>query len=270
MSFAVFILSTGRCGTQWIAKVLADRYGDQLEVEHEPLEDRYRPRQALAEAAEKNPSLSPEVRVHADAIERRIAVRPYLECGHPCWSSIPFLARRFAGRVRIVHLTRHPVPTCYSWLAHRAFRIPLAAHIPAKILLSPLDVGIEFKEYEAIWNGLTPFEKCLFYWAEIHAFGIRCQSRLGVPWLRLKYEDLFGGDGLKQLLAFLDLAPQENHPDDTSRLVDEYRYLTDDRTDWRITRNHPQVIRLATELGYRWDDVDEAALRRRYGAGWGD
>ena len=104
MSFAVFILSTGRCGTQWIAKVLADRYGDQLEVEHEPLEDRYRPRQALAEAAEKNPSLSPEVRVHADAIERRIAVRPYLECGHPCWSSIPFLARRFAGRVRIVHL----------------------------------------------------------------------------------------------------------------------------------------------------------------------
>ncbi len=220
MSFAAFILSTGRCGTQWIAKVLGDDpYADQLEVEHEPFDDRYRPRQALAESTRKNPSFSPEVRAHADAIERRIEVRPYLECGHPCWSSITLLVQRFARRVRIVHLTRHPVPTCYSWLTHRAFRVPLFAHIPEKVLLSPLDVGIAFKEYEAIWNELTPFEKCLFYWAEVHTFGIRCQSSLGVPWLRLKYEDLFAGDGLQQLLAFLDLAPHENPLDDTSHLV---------------------------------------------------
>ena len=34
---ATFFLSTGRCGTQWLAASLAEHYGDMATVDHEPM-----------------------------------------------------------------------------------------------------------------------------------------------------------------------------------------------------------------------------------------
>lgn len=63
------------------------------------------------------------LRILAAGARERIARvrRPYVETGWPLLPSLPLLARRFAEHLRIVHLTRHPVPSALSHLAHYSF-----------------------------------------------------------------------------------------------------------------------------------------------------
>jgi len=266
MNHATFVLSTGRCGTQWLAAVLADAFPDRLDVEHEPLHARYLPRQALGLLRAGSASTSPPdvVLQHADAIETHLASRPYIECGHPCWSSLPWLAQRFSGRIRIVHLVRHPVPTSCSWLTHTAYQPPLLPHLAEKVLLSPFDEGVCFPEYRERWPRMLPFEKCLYYWAEVNALALQLQSRTAVPWLRLRFEDMFEGEGLTQLLTFLDLPSSEClHARRGERIDAHHAYLAaPEQID--VLAQHPRVVELAQRFGYPLATADEAALARRY------
>ncbi len=174
------------------------------------------------------------------------------------------MADRFRGRVRIIHLTRHPVTTRCSWLTHAAFQSPILPHIPEKILLSPFDEGIRFTEYQQTWATLSPFEKCLFYWSEVHAFALDLQSRLDVPWLRLRYEDLFDSDGLERLVDFLELPHRAGIFSQRTALVDNHRFLSNVWQDWQVIDKHPRVTAIAQQLGYNLVGIKEAALRRRY------
>jgi len=252
MTFATFVLSTGRCGTQWLAEELDRAYADVLRVEHEPLHAGYRPREMLgARALDRLPPEEAQpVRAHLDAIERELADRPYLECGHPCWSAIPCLAERFAGRCRVVHLTREPVATARSWLTMQAYQPPLAPHLQERVLLSPFDDGAAFPEYRPRWPTLSPFEKCLYYWAEVHAFGLAQETRLGVPWLRISSEDLFDGVALERLLAFLELPRRQPIFDARARRVDRYRFLSTSPADPAALASHPRILAVADRLGY--------------------
>src|SRR5437016_1292105 len=94
------------------------------------------------------PALARKLLDHAAEIEQTLAAQTYIECGHPLWSSLPYLLERFAGRVRVVHLVRHPVPTSWSWLTQRAYCSPLAPHLQERILLSPFDQGIQFLSFQ--------------------------------------------------------------------------------------------------------------------------
>ena len=83
MTSALFVLSTGRCGTQWLADVLSATLGDRAEVQHEPLGEDYAPRQMLGAGADPDPELADFIDEHLEAIERTLATRDYVECGHP-------------------------------------------------------------------------------------------------------------------------------------------------------------------------------------------
>lgn len=260
---ATFVLSTGRCGTQWLAEILGRGYGDRLRVEHEPLHNAWQPRLLLGAGSPERlpPDLAAPLLAHLDGVERDLAQRPYLECGHPCWSAIPYLALRFAGRLRVVHLVRHPVPTALSWLTHGAYQRPLAPHLREKVLLAPTDAGAAFPEYAARWNDLSPFEKCLYWWAEVNQFGLAQQQRLhpsttlriGLPWLRLDYTDLFGGDGLNRLLRFLELPEQAQAQQARAERVDRHRFFTLEQPAAAQTAGHPRIAGVAAALGYRLD-----------------
>jgi hypothetical protein len=54
MNAATFVLSTGRCGTQWLAKNLTDHYGDLLAVTHEPHQREYLPRRCWESTTRRN------------------------------------------------------------------------------------------------------------------------------------------------------------------------------------------------------------------------
>lgn len=266
MSFAAFVLSTGRCGTQWIATSFREVYRDRLDVAHEPLQDKYDARSMLANRSRKdeNSQCSPLIAAHLDDIEAGLGERSYLECGHPNWAAMPLLVNRFRSRVRIIYLTRHPVPCSYSWLAHGVYQPPILPHIPAKELLSPFDEGVRFSEYQADWGRMSPFEKCLYYWTEVNAFGEELCSRVDVPWLHLRYEDLFDANGLDCLLQFLELPVSQSLLELRGTMRDQFRYVTASWDDWRVIANHSPTLALAERLGYDMNGLDDEALRRRY------
>lgn len=266
MSFAVFILSTGRCGTQWLAEHLQRAYSDRFQVEHEPMHNAYHPRRMLTVHTldDLDPEASEQIVAHTEGIETCLAQRGYIECGHPCWSAIPALTDRFRGRVRVIHLVRHPVPTAFSWLTHQAYQPPLLPHLPEKTLLTPFDPGIRLTEYREHWEEMTAFEKCLYYWAEVNLFGLALQETLEAPWLRLTYENLFFGDGLERLTSFLEVPPADTLPAARAESVDRFRSLTTDRPDLNLLSRHPRIIEAAGEFGYSGEEVDPAALQRRY------
>jgi hypothetical protein len=262
---AIFILSTGRCGTQWIAAHLGQAY-PELQVVHEPLRNEYHPRQMLGAKTPLalDPDIGDLILDHAAAIEQTIAGKRYLECGHPCWSTIPWFAGRFAGRVAVIHLVRHPVATAFSWLTHMAYQPPLESYIKEKVLLSPFDPGVQFTQYRELWPALSPFEKALYYWMEVNAFGLDQREALGVPWCTIRYEDLFHGAGLEQLLAFLELPAKDSLMASLDKSVDNYRYLTSVAPELRLVARHPEVVATAARFGYDALSFEDRSLQRRY------
>lgn len=267
MSYATFVLSTGRCGTQWLAEQLKQHYGNELRVEHEPLHNDYLPRQMLGARRLQALAAPAAARIleHLDGIERTLETQPYVECGHPIWSTLPYLLERLAGRIRILHLVRHPVPTALSWLTHMAYVRPLVPYLPEKVLLSPFDDGVAFPAYRELWPALTPFEKCLYYWAEVNSFGLSLQPQTTAPWLRLRAEDLFSESGVRQVQQFLELPERAAMLTAGQAVVDRFRFMSPtDMPDLTRLSAHPAFVGVATALGYpvEWTDLD--ALYRRY------
>lgn len=265
MTQAVFFLSTGRCGTQWLARHLAAVYGDRAAVEHEPLHDGYRSRELLACPDLAGARSADAVRAHVSRIENELASRDYIECGWPCWGALPFLARHFAGRMAIVHLTRHPIPTACSWVTHGMYRPPLLPGVhPEKTPVSPFDAGVMRPEYRERWDTLNPFQRSLYFWLEVHSFGLKLQVELGVPWLRVRYEELMSRGGLSPLLKFLGLPQREALFEALATSEDRFHYLTDIWWDLSSAQCLPAMVETAVILGYDVLDVNEAELRWRY------
>lgn len=263
---ATFVLSTGRCGTQWLAQHLHAQYGDQICVRHEPLHDAYRPREMLGYSTPEHlgPEKAAPILAHADFIERELQLRPYIECGHPCWSSIPYLSARFKGHVRVIHLARHPVPTAFSWMTHGAYQPPLLPHLREKVLLSPFDPGVHFTSYGARWPALTSYEKCLYYWAEVNKLGLEMERSSDIPWLRMTFEELFGGEDLERLLAFLDLPQTPAILTARIQAVDQFRYLSGSHPERMSFERHPDIAGVAAELGFDLAADIKSLIHRQY------
>jgi len=264
MKRAYFILSTGRCGTQWIANYLQQVYEPVFFAEHEPLDNEYQPRQMIRfqDATKTDWSLPSAVIHHVKKISRILKTRHYIECGHPCWSTIPYYIQKFQGRIGVIHLVRHPVHTAFSWMTHQAYCPPLVPHLQEKELLSPFDPGVNLPEYNQKWPRLSPYEKNLFYWMVINSFALKLEKRFDIPWFRLSFEDLFMMEGLKKLARFLGVNARQ--ADFRERRVDNYRWSTEQWCDWRLILNHPAIMALSAQLGYQMKNIDEETLYRRY------
>ncbi len=260
MHYATLFLSTGRCGTQWLASALSQLYGERARVEHEPLEDRYRWRELLGGAAPSEALLD-----HLDTIERTLESRDYIETGYPCWSALPLLMERLGARLRIIHLTRHPVDTALSWVSNGAYAEPLLPRIPGgRVLLAPEDAGVMYPHYATLWGEMSRYEKCLWYWAELHGFAERFTTRSTGPWLHLYFESLFTGDGAARLAGFLgDIHPQELERH-RARREDAHRFLIGEWSDPALIERHPEVLATARRLGYDPLAFDTEALRARH------
>ena len=264
-SKTTFILSTGRCGTQWLSASLAECYGDLAVVTHEPIKRAYRPRTLLGS---RDLAALPDadfVDKHLAQIESHLATRPYIECGWPCYGALRNLAQRFAGRIRIVHLVRHPVPTAASMVTHLYYHEPdRPDRLNELALLTPDDAGASFPEYRERWDRMERFEKCLYFWAEINALGLRLEAELGVPWFRVKTEEIFRSDGLDRLLDFLELPRRETMIAARAKRVDQYMMGTNVPLRAAVIAEHPRVMELARAFGYDPLDYNENWLNARY------
>lgn len=261
----VMFLNTGRCGTQWLTAGLRELH--RVAVEHEPIGPLYKPRLYFRRWSEPEAMLAvPEVARHLDRV--RTEARPYVETGWPLFSALPLFARRFGGRLRVVHLTRHPVPTALSHLAHSSYAgSPRDDAYTRWATLGPSDPGVVQTDYVARWAGLSPYEKCLFWWTEVHMFGLEFERRSsGIPVLRVRSEDLLRGDRaeIERLLEFMGLPWHSGWLDHADRVVDRWHHHTDASVDPLRVLDHAATVEVASALGYDAASVDVGALAARY------
>jgi hypothetical protein len=69
---------------------------------------------------------------------------------------------------------------------------------------------------------------------------------------------------LRELAEFLELPPRAGLADSLDDRVDAVSRRTELDIEWREIHNHRQTVKLAASFGYSLDDIDGAALRRRY------
>jgi hypothetical protein len=249
----VVILSSGHCGTRWLASGLR-RLSSELEVEHAPLGALYRPRRYFRRYDDPGVILEvAEVRDHVARIER--LERGYVETGWPLFAAIPLLAERFRERLRVVHLTRHPVPSALAHAADHAYADSQPGDSYTRFAtLGPRDLNVFQPGYADIWDQLSAYEKCLFWWTEIHLFALELPGRLrSVPLLRLKSEAMFSGERreLERLVDFVGLTRSARWPELARRPAD--RWVTgasDVDGDPLEVHRHPSTVEVARELGY--------------------
>lgn len=268
----LYVISTGRCGTQWLANALGGSHADQAVVEHEPLGPAYRPKETLR-SSDGLAELAARGRLaeHLDRIDRVLGQRTYVECGWPAFAAVPLFIERYAPRLRLVHLVRHPVPTALSYLTHGFYR-PTKNHkeYMARAQLDPFDAGIVNRQYQGRWKSLSAFEMCLFQWLEIHTWAEEIKRTYPeVPLLTVRMEDLFGANGGVVLDGITDLAGLPRRPAIhrlRSERMDKWRLRTEEDIQWRRVFLHPEVVSLARHYGYDFRGFEKGRLAQRYRA----
>ncbi len=270
MPHVAFFISTGRCGTQWLASNLRDEYTDLAVVTHEPLGPRYRPKEFFRAYDDiKRIELIPEIAAHLDDISLVKSERIYIETGWPCYSAVPLLIERFGTDLRLVHLVRHPVHTAMSLVTHQFYSAERQDEYVRFAQLDPHVPGVFHSEYASRWNEMTRYEKCLFWWTEINLYGREIASRFpSIRLIQMRMEDLLGSDSiaLERLTAFLGLPFRLSLSSAKSKTVDGWNFQTDQALEWRQIFDHPGTVTLAKEYGYNFEMVDQHVLDHRYKA----
>ncbi len=260
------VLSTGRCGTQWLTMGLRE-FHPHLSVEHEPIGSLYAPRLYFRRYQDPDAVLEVDaVREHLHRIQSLHAA--YIETGWPLFSALPLLAKCFGDRLRVVHLTRHPVPTALSHLAHSSYAgSPRDDPYTRLATLGPEDGNVFQPGYADRWHQLSPYEKCLFWWTEVNLLGLELPQRLpGTQLLRIKAESLLAGDeqALRALLSFLELSWDPRWLGHVGRNVDRWRHHTDRQVDPLQVHRHARTVEVADALGYDLDALNVTELLARY------
>ncbi len=265
----VFFLSTGRCGTQWLATNLGQVYADCAVVTHEPIGPAYRCREFFRAYKRLDEMAAVrEIGAHLEWVNATVARTSYIETGWPVFSAIPLFVQRVAAPIRIVHLTRHPVPTAISHMVHKTYGG--SPRVDGYTQLAALDAfcpGVIRTQARRQWESWTPYDKTLFWWTEVHLYAEELSERYPhVPIHRVKAEDVLGGnaEALTGLCEFLGLPVRTELGARTGARVDQWHHRTGDDFDWRRVLDHPDTVAVAQRLGYDFLDVDERALAARY------
>ncbi|MEM9274304.1 MAG: tetratricopeptide repeat protein [Cyanobacteria bacterium P01_F01_bin.143] len=252
---AIFFLSTGRCGTQWLQKILSQTYADEAIVTHEPIGPQYQPKKFFR-AYNKLEQLQsiPLVQRHLAWLHSLPENKIYIETGWPCFAAIPLLCNLLEGKIKIVHLVRNPVYTALSLCKHNFYRADIRNDDYIKLAqLDPFIPGILQRDYQNRWQTMTAYEKCLFQWTEINQYARELHQRFAkVPFLQIKMEDLFQDDSeaMESLIDFINLPFKNSLKESLALRIDDYQYQTNLDYDWQQIFNHSGTISLAKQLGY--------------------
>jgi hypothetical protein len=264
-----FVASAGRCGTQWLASAFNTYYSDLVDARHEPLTFKYSPRTLIRSPLpfEEHPNY-PIIDSHLRRIADILVSRIYLETGWPVIGALRLMYDRFGSRIRIVHLTRHPVYSACSMVTHRYYLSNRNDGYTAYAILQPTDSSVIHSEFIERWSGMSAFERCLFHWTEINAYILDLREHLAgdVHWFQTRMEDLFDPqkEALAELVEFLGLPSRAKFLSLRDKRVDQFATVTRQPLNLTDINKYPEVVELASLLGYNVDDVDEDGIKARY------
>ncbi len=264
---AVFFITTARSGTQWVRHALGELFPDQLEVEHEPIHYAYESRRCL-----RNPGVQREVRErpvvasHLERIHRTLETKTYVEVGFPSYGMIPLLAEEFGPRLRLVHYLRHPIKVAASLLTLGFYDPEARPELDALISPYPSDGGVGFPALREQWSSMSRFERALYYWAEVHAYGLELEKTLPeTPFCRVRFEDLLRRpDEQQKLTRFLGVRDTRSWSELERERTDHFQYRTKEPIPVDRAHRFSGVVTLAATFGYALDEVSQAEVNSRY------
>ena len=268
---ATFFITTARSGTQWVCETLRELYPDLLSVEHEPIRYAYAPRRCLRNpAALASLRADPRVRRHFDRIHETLRGKSYVEVGFPAFAAAPLLRDEFGDRLQLVQLVRHPVQVAASIVTHRWYSSGVRRDIKVDVALTPNDAGVRLRNYAGRWAAMSEFEKALFYWAEVHLYGLEVQTRFSaVPFLQVSFEDLLGQrDARVAFTRFLDVPYRSGFDSAPSEQRDRFKRRTPAKIEPGQMREMPEAVDLARRFGYEVGAVATQEFQTRYQRSW--
>jgi hypothetical protein len=263
-----FFLSTGRCGTQWLAQTLRGSFSDVAEVRHDPIGARYHPRDYFRQWDRAHQAFElPDAAAELSFIRKTLRSKTYIDTGWAHYAALPYFIGEFPGRVRLVHLVRHPVPTAASYVS-------LDMYAPDKrrdewsdfAFVDATSPGIQLTEYQGGWSSMTPFEKNLFWWTEMNLYAEELASmHPQVPFLRVRSEDMFQADGtsLRALVRFLCLPWRTEMAAAREQRIDRWRFEIDGPIDPALVLHYPRTLDMMRRYGYDPAEWDAAVVNNR-------
>ncbi|NMH65422.1 hypothetical protein [Shewanella salipaludis] len=244
---ATFVLSPGRCGTQWLARHL-QASNPEGAVTHEPLHLAYAP---MTNSPSKPLAHHRELLLaHLAQIEGQLQQGGhYMECGFPCWRHLDWFRQELGGDVKLIYIHRNPIDNARSLLKLNVFVPPILPHLQEKQFFHPEAPEAQLPHYAGRWPDLTPFEKCLYYWAEVNLQAARYrQDWPEQHWLTVPYDSLFTPATVARIADFSGLAFGLER--DTFQPVDRFNGEPQGQVVPHAIGQHPEILALARQLGY--------------------
>ncbi len=254
-----FIMSTGRCSTQFLAKLLA-LGTPQAEVVHEGAGPNYKPAQVFRGGGFDTVIESTQkLRAEFKRIDAVLAQnKSFIDTGWPAYAWGPYFAHRYGDAFQFAHLVRNPFAVAASMSTHRL----LGDHeddLSQYGIIRPRHPHAVFKEFAPQYPAFTRFERGLLHWLEVNTYLLEQHEKAGFLGL-YRFEEMYGGDtpSAKALWAACGFAPEgyQELP-----AYDKYNC----RTGRFLPPNKALLNRvwgLALQLGYaaplleKWSDVE--------------
>jgi hypothetical protein len=261
-------ITTARSGTKYLYKAFTRAASSNASIYHELLHPMVaKPamhHRCLDEHRKELLSREPIVqRLIGDWKYRQVA-GPVVDFGWTMSSLVPLFADKFGDSLRVIVLHRHPL----SYAASASVGGIYTIFDHEYYTLSPSHEGAYFKEYGQRWSKMSAFEKNLFQWLETVHYGLEITEQLpDGQVLLISFDELVSGqDALQRAAAFTGFdRPQEVQasPPVNQRLDQslESRPLGE---EWRSYGDHPEVIALATRLGYDMSEARAREIASRY------
>jgi hypothetical protein len=266
MTRAIFVMSTGRVSTQFLANLLKNGDSNTVVV-HEGAGPHYKPAQVFRGSNfEACLSKTPILQDHLNEIDCILTSgKSFIDTGWPTFAWIPYLSKRFESSFRFLHLVRDPYSVSASLNSHNIFEMG-GGMFRTHGIITPELPNVKYPEFQNDFLQFNPFEKGLYHWLEVNRYIFDNHYR--ETFLNLyRFEDLYSGDNsiLQQLWTECGFDYDKFEPIPP---FDKYQRVAQQKLVCRNESLHSEVLKLAQELGYDPNYLKEVSspdsLQQRY------
>ena len=262
MSFnprVIFFLSTGRCSTQFLARLL-DLGQPKALVVHEGAGPNYKPAQVFRRNEyDRVVAETHQLRDQFKRIEAQLALgKTFIDTGWPAYAWGPYFAQRFGAAFRFAHLVRNPFAIAASMSTHLLLDDRddtlskygvIRAHHPQAV----------FAQFKGQYAAFSRYERGLFHWLEVNTYLLEQHNMAGFLGL-YRFEEMYAGPAplAKKLWLACGFTAESYQ---TMPPYDKYNIPAR-----RFTPPNPELVKhvwaLALRLGYsegmleKWSNID--------------
>ena len=210
MAKVILIMSTGRCGTQFLAKLLAQGDDNTLVV-HEGAGPNYRPATVFRGGDyDKVISETHQLRDEFTRIDQQLAAgQRFIDTGWLTYAWGPYFENRYGADFQFIHLLRNPFATAASMSTHGLLGDG-EDRLNVDCIIRPFQPNVAFPEFQADYAEFSYFERGLYHWLEVHSF-LKTQHISAAFQGLFRFEELFSNDnkGVQKLWKTCGFAPDK-------------------------------------------------------------